>query len=204
MDPANPYGPRYGRQDLYGLSQYAAPGTEPVTSTEAKAHCRIDSSADDTMITSLIQAAREYVERFCGRRLITQTWDLKLDMWPDVIQVPYPPLISVSSITYVDSAGTTQTLATTEYTVDATREPGRIYPAFGKVWPVLQDIPVAVSVRFVAGYANAAAVPQGIKQAMLLLIEHWYELREPIMMKEVRDAPLSVENLLWQYRVLEV
>lgn len=188
-----------------GLTLVDVPSTEPVTLAEAKSHLRVTGADDDTLITALIVGARQATENFTHRALITQTWDLTLDAFPDEITVPLPLLQSVTSISYIDGNGASQTLASTEYTVDAKSEPGRIVPAYGKSWPVIRNIINAVTVRFVAGHADAAAVPQAIKQALLLQIGHLYEHRESVNIgSSVTELPMASEYLLWPYRVLHI
>jgi uncharacterized phiE125 gp8 family phage protein len=115
------------------------------------------------------------------------------------ILVPRPPLISVSSITYVDGNGTTQTLSAAAYKVDTDSEPGRITPAYGYCWPTTRAEINAIAITYVAGYATRAAVPASIKQAMLLLIGHWYENREAVGQVGGTVA-MAVESLLWSQR----
>lgn len=184
----------------------SAPATEPVSLTEAKLHLRVDSTADDSLITALITAAREYVEAFTGRALITQTWDYILDAWPsgDEIVIPLPPLQSVTSVTYRDSDGNTSTVSSSTYTVDTDSEPGRVVLLTGYTWPSTTLYAVGgVRVRFVAGYGdNASDVPQALRQAMLLLVGHWYENREDATTANVRPIPLGAQMLMWPYRVM--
>jgi len=183
-----------------------APATEPVTLTEAKAHCRVDYTDDDTLITSLIVAAREYCEEITRRAFITQTWDYKKDRFKgDEIDLPKGPLISVTSVKYIDNTGTEQTLATSEYDVRTyTSEQGEIGLAFSKFWPVVRAVDDAVTIRFVAGYGAASDVPQAIKQAMLMLIAHWYENRESVIAGiTASNVPQAVDMLLAPHRVLE-
>lgn len=188
----------------YGLSLVSAPAAEPLTATEVKAHCRVEITDDDTLIESQITAARQLVEKFLRRRLVTQTWDLFLDRFPSEIRVPYPPLVSVSSISYVDTSGSTQTLSSTLYTVDAYREPGRIRPAYGQTWPATRCHVNDVTVRYVAGFGAASAVPKAIKQAMLLILEHWYENRGQVVVGSiVNEVPIGAEDLLWAHRMVE-
>jgi uncharacterized phiE125 gp8 family phage protein len=192
--------------DTYGLKLVTAPAAEPVSLTEAKAHCRVDTSDDDTLIGSLITASREYVERILQRRLINSTWDFTLNRFEsDYIRLPYAPLSSVTSVSYVDSDGTTQTLSTSVYDTDLTREPGGIFLKYAQVWPTPRDIQNAVTVRYVAGYGAAGtSVPNAIKQAMLLLIGNWYENRESVVIGTISgELPMAVKSLLWSYRVPE-
>ena len=170
-----------------------APAVEPVSLTTAKLHCRVDTTADDDLITALIVAARRHVEAVSRRALITQTWDYVLDDWPDTpFEIPLPPLQSITSITYVDEDGDSGTVDSGDYIVDS--------------WPsdTLQDI-AGVRVRFVAGYADAATdVPQHFIQAMLLLIGHWYENREAVATSGAvpKQLELAVKSLLWQDRMM--
>lgn len=136
------------------------PTAEPLHLDEATLHIKQDSDADDTLIGNLIRAAREYVQDLSGRALVAQTRRLTLDAWPrnDIIILPYPPLVSVSSITYVDTAGTTQTRSSTLYDVDARSQPGRVMPAFSEVWPTTRAVLNAVDVTYVCGYATPFTV----------------------------------------------
>jgi uncharacterized phiE125 gp8 family phage protein len=192
-----------------GLVQYAAPAVEPVTLTEAKLHCRVDASTDDTLITSLITAARQMVEEITRRVLITQTWDLKLDDWPcaPVLEIPLPPLQSVTSVSYKDSAAATKTLASGNYTVATSGIYGRIVLLEGVSWPsVTLYAAESISVRFVAGYGLAVSVPQSIKVAILLLVGHYYENREAVLMPmggSMVQLPIGVQSLLTPYRAVK-
>lgn len=182
---------------MYAITQTVAPTAEPVTLAEAKAHCRIDMTADDTLVGSLIVAAREWVESRLGQQLMPATWRLKLDCFPAwEMELPRPPLTAVSSIGYVDSAGSTQTLSSTLYRVDTDSLPSRVTPAYGQVWPATRGQTHDVTVTYTAGYASASAVPQTIKQAILLLVSHWYENREASGETKLQDIPLGVESLL--------
>lgn len=169
------------------LTPVTAPASEPLDVGLAKAHLRIEASVtdDDSYIAALIAAARRRYEAYSKRAVITQSWDWTRDHFPPsgwVFEVPKPALQSVTSITYTDSAGAAQTLATAEYTVDAKSEPGRIAEAFGKTWPAAQAVINAVTVRFAAGFgADANAVPENVKLGMQLLIGTWYRNRESVI-----------------------
>lgn len=161
-----------------GLVQTVAPVVEPITLTEAKDHLRVDISDDDTLINALIEAARARAETETHRQFITATFEKTLDFFPNVIWLEKPKVQSVSSIQYIDTAGTTQTLPAAEFRVDVASEPARIEPAFGFTWPITRPIINAVTVTYVAGYGLAAAVPEALKSAMKLLIGDMYENRE--------------------------
>lgn len=184
---------------------------EPLTLQEVKDHLRVDASADDTLITALIQSAREGAEAHTNRALIEQTWELKLDAFPKgAIYIPKSPVQSVSSIQYIDLSGDTQTLAAADYIVDTNSEPARITPAYLETWPDEQERINAVTVTFVAGYSAGAGsptdyaenVPELIKSAMKLAIGERYENREDTVVATViQELPTSSKDLLNSYRV---
>lgn len=182
-----------------GLTLIATPGVEPVTLAEAKLHLRVDAADDDTLIAALIVAARNQAESRTGRALVTQQWRLDLDRFPvDTIDLPLPPLQSVESVTYLDAYGVRQNLAESEYTVIANETPGSVIPDYGKTWPGCRVTPGSVQISFTAGYGLAAAVPQDIKQWMLVQISQWYENRDAEQKAELG----FVDGLLDPYRIL--
>ena len=187
------------------ITRYAAPTTTPVDLDEVKAHLRVDFSDDDPLITALIDAATSYLDGWTGilgRAMITQTWELALDDFPaDAIYLPLGPLQSVASITYIDATGLPQTVPSVNYYVDTKSLDGWVVPNADTPWPETMYAPNVVTVRFVCGYGDAPAVPQAIKQAMLLLIGHWYENREgSIVGTSVAELPLAVSALLAPFR----
>ena len=80
------------------LIRIAAPASEPLALADAKAHCRVDHTDDDALITALIVAAREQAEHETGRALVTQTWELVHDAFPEAFVLRKPPVASVTSI----------------------------------------------------------------------------------------------------------
>lgn len=189
------------------LSLVSGPVAEPLSLAEAKLHLRETRDGQNAIITALITAARQQCESITRRALISQTWDLYLPAFPaagQAIEVPLSPLASVESITYVDADGVTQTWDAADYTVDAVTEPGLIVPAYSKSYPSVRVIPNAVKVRFIAGYGAAADVPEGIKQAMRMLIGHMYVNRESVKVGQgfiLSIIPHGVDFLLADYRV---
>lgn len=177
--------------------------SEPVTSTEAKAHLRVDHANDDTYIGTLITAAREYVEAHTRRQLMPATWTLCLESFPNgEIELPYPPLVSITSVKYIPAGGTLTTLSASNYQVDTYSLPGRIAPAYGYVWPSVRGGDWnGVQIVYAAGYAAAANVPTSIKQAILLIVGHLYENREPeITGLSISRFQLAVDALLMPHR----
>lgn len=188
------------------LKRSAVPDEEPLSLDEAKDHLREDGDDQDNLIESLILASRQWLEEDLGRSFVTQTWVLKLDRFPagdTAILLPRPPLVSVSSIAYVDEDGVTQTWAADNYTVDSHSEPGRVTLAYGASWPTTRDVPNAVTVTYVAGYGASTEVPEPIKAAMRLLIGHLYENREhEVTGTVVARLGFSLAALTAPYRVM--
>lgn len=179
------------------------PAEEPVSLVETKGRLRITETGEDSSINSMISTAREWAEKFTQRALITQTWDYKLDAFADTMEIPLPPLQSVTSVKYLDTAGVEQTLANTEYTVDTAAERGLVRLAYGKSWPATRVQANAVTIRFIAGYGAAAAVPSTIKDACLLFVGELYARREhAIAGAPIAIVPVNAEYLLWFYRSL--
>jgi uncharacterized phiE125 gp8 family phage protein len=184
------------------------PAVEPVTLAEARDHMRVDITDDDVLIAGLITAAREHLETICRPQLamITQTWRYVADGWPasDTLELRPWPLQSVTSVAYTSDAGVTATFASSNYVVDTYSKPGRLRLKSTASWPgtTLQVLNGLV-VEFVAGYGNtSAAVPQRLRQALLLLAAHWYENRELAVLTGAmpKQLPFSVDALMQHWR----
>lgn len=180
-----------------------APAVEPVTLAEAKAHLRLETTADDAYVATLVTAARQHVEEHCWRGLVTQTWELILDAFPgaDSVELPRGVLAGISSVTYIDADGASQALAVTEYDADTRSVPGKLRLAYGKSWPSARSQWNAVVVEYIVGTA-AADVPVPLKQAILLLVSQMYEHRTPeVLGTIVSKVDFAVDALLRPYRL---
>lgn len=197
------------------------PALEPVTLAEAKDHLRVDDSNSDALISELITAARLAAEKTTRRVLITQTWRLALDRFPgrplpwwdgvregaDIqetsaeIEIPLPPLQSVTSLVTLDKNDAQTTFAASNYIVDTNREPGRIVLRSGKTWPAALRVADAIRITYVAGYgSDPGDVPAGIRQAILMLIGHLFENRSAVEPETSGVVfPLGVSALLNPY-----
>src|SRR5690349_18614090 len=185
-----------------GLKLVTPPASEPLTLAEAKDHLRVDDTSSDTYITDLIAIARQWAEGETGLALLPQTWAYTTDTFPWQYEqlpqinnpVPYftpyyapiilrrTPVVSITSIQYVDSSGNTQTLSSGNYVLNASTSlgevsPAEIWPVYGLAWPIARPQPAAVTVTFVAGYADAATIPKRIRAAMKLMIEELFRNR---------------------------
>jgi uncharacterized phiE125 gp8 family phage protein len=201
----------------YQLRRLFGPEVEPITVAEAKAHCRVDAdlTAEDDLFAGWITAARELAEDYTKRTFCESVWELWLDDFPrfsDDLRVVLPmgaPFVAVESVSYLSTNGDRVELAGYEVLPD---EPPAIRPSPWTVWPVVSCAAGAVRVRYRAGYvgegspAGAEAVPQRVKQALRMLVGHWYANRESVTAGGSTGAapvevPYSFERALDPLRV---
>lgn len=176
--------------------------TDNIADASLGAEAPATNTTDDPGLTALIKAMRIAAEGMTRSAFVTQTWDMFLDQFPNwEMTIPKPPLQSVTSITYTDTNGVEQTLASDQYLVDTSTSPARITPAFGMIWPVTRWQTNAVKVRFVCGYGSAGAVPEGIKLWMKVRMMHYFD--NPGAMSQIRgivELPRSlIDGLLDDY-----
>lgn len=193
--------------EFAGYSVETAESTYPITLAEAKADLNILHTDDDTYITSLIIQVSESFERHTWTSLISRTYTAKFKRFPywqgEVMKLRFPPLISVQSITYLETDGTPIVWNASNYEVVIDRDVGYIRLAFEKDYPVdVRDHQDSITVEFTAGYADADAVPNAIKKTLLMWVTHWYTLREPIIAgTTVAEVPKTLEWLIDRYAV---
>lgn len=179
-------------------SVITAPVLEPVTLSEAKLHLRVDTTTDDTLITALIAAARETIEERVGMALLTQTRDAYAPAFPaeTVLTLPYGPLQSVTGVYYTETDSSSElTFAAASYLSQTWRN--AIVLKSGYAWPT----DATMRVRYVCGYTSAGLIPQRLRQALLLLVGHWYENREATQTGALKEIPWAVEALINLERV---
>ena len=190
-----------------GLMLITPPAAEPLTLAELKSWLKVDIGDDDDLITAIGKGARGVVEDHTNRALITQTWKLTLPrLGPQPVRLPIWPVQSVSSVTYTDWQGTSQTWTGPGWALSAA-EPPEIVPAYNQLWPIqwaggltLGPRADAAAVTFVAGYGAAgAAVPEPLKLAIRLLVGHYYNQRRLIVEGRMGTLPWMVEAVLGPY-----
>jgi uncharacterized phiE125 gp8 family phage protein len=215
---------------MAGLTLSSAPAIEPVTATQCKAEARIATTetAHDDWFTLNIAAARQAVERYLQRALITQTWVYTIDYVPDVadyddwkiatgwplslpapgandyIALPYPPLQSVTSIVYYDPANEDHTYDSDNYHVTTSGAggvtKGRVALNIGSTWPSSLRSRDAIMITYVAGYGlTAATVPEAIRVAITRVVTHMFEHRG-----DEPDAAIAAvaKSMLSPYRIV--
>ena len=182
-----------------------APALEPVSLDDAKAHLRLDGDDEDDLVAAAIVAARVHVEAATRRVLIEQSWRVYLDAWPRnrMVTVPVAPLLGVDAVTVYDAAGAPHTVATDAYQVDAATVPGRLVLLPSAPAPVGRAVN-GIEIDVTAGYGvSSVAVPAPLRQAIMMLVAHWYEQRGAVGHDlAFVTAPLGFEALIAPYRIL--
>lgn len=188
------------------LVQTSNPAAEPLTVAEAKAHLRVDGSADDVLIGSLILTSRLHVEAALGLALISQGWKLVLDTWPKAgdVLLPLWPIIEIGEVRVLAADGASAVVDPDAYIVDIASRPCRIIRC--GMLPAPGRIRGGIEIDLTTGFGDSAGdVPATIRQALLLLVAHWYERRDPLEIgaPETR-IPDAVSSLLEPYRIKRI
>ena len=182
----------------------SGPASEVLTDDEAIYHLRSQGITFDSDETAELQAkvktARIIAENHTRRKFINQAMVGYLDDWPTHLTLGVGPVSTFTSVTYTDTAGDPQTLATTEYKTDIISENPRIY-FHGTLPDLLEDAFNGVQINFTAGYgATAASVPEPIKDAVILILGHLWENRQDVIVgSQVNKMPMASEHLLFPY-----
>jgi len=179
----------------------------PVSLATAKQHLKVEHTADDALITSMVRAAARGAEQRLNRALMTQTWQLIVDAFPPAeFKLERPKVQAITSIAYVDPAGAEQTLSADAYTLDADLLPGWVLPALGTSWPATREQANAVRVTFTCGYgSDPSVVPDDVAAWILLQVGGLYRNREAFIVGTIgaelpgrfHDALLDGERLYW-------
>jgi uncharacterized phiE125 gp8 family phage protein len=187
---------------------------EPVTLAEAKLHLRVDLSDDDALITAMISAAREMVERYTSRTLIYTAYRLTMDNWPYDIELPRSPAIEAAAnlvtgiayitprIRYYDGDGNQQTMtyAAGDFEILLDNNPPLLVLPPSGIWPVTYPLQRgAIEIDWIAGYGSASTgIPELLRLAIMMLVAHWYEHREAVG-SFGSEVPLAVDSVLRLY-----
>ena len=178
-----------------------APSTRPVSLDRVKRSLGLDNVRDfDTPLMELIAAATQAVQNDLGRCLVETSYTLYLNKWPGrEIQLPYPPLMSVTHVKYYgDATETLDTLSTADYTVSTAGDPGVIWLNEDKDWPDLMDRPQAIEIQFKAGYGtDTDDVPAAIQQAVVMTASYFFDQPLPVITGTIAtELPLGVSRLI--------
>jgi len=205
------------------------PESEPVSLMEMKRYLRIDDNSDDIVLSDQIMEARRFIEDQIGLAFISQSWRMALDRWPaggeawwdgvremsitelyrsNVLQsvtLPRWPLVSITSVTtYDEDSNATAITVANVFDVDVYRTPGRITLKRGQTWPVALRANNAIEIVYVAGYANAAAIPMTMKRAVKQLAAFMYNHRGDDCDASQAFSDSGAASLVDQFKVMKI
>lgn len=176
------------------LAVITGPTAEPLTLAEARSQVKVTDADSDAKLAALIFAAREWAQGQSRRILMQQTLEYYLHVFPSCeIRLPVGPVQSITSVKYRNTSNVEVTLAAAAYDTDLKTPVPVIAPAYGYTWPDTYDRYNAVTVRFVAGYADQAPELHTVREAMLMWIQAQYDTdeRQHTLMMDVAEAILS-------------
>ena len=173
-----------------------------LTLDEAKNHLGIPSAAtaQDNLIQGYLDAAEASLADWTHRQFISAQYRLNRMCFPGLygpLYLPLAPLTSIELLKYDNNQGTETDLAG-EYETVIDQEPGYAIPKAGSTWPKDLEIGGAATVHcdFTCGFANQAAVPDTIKQAIRVLVGLSYEWRTPVTATPLNQLPFTLEALI--------
>lgn len=175
------------------------PALAPITLAEAKAQLRVDYNDDDALITRLIATAVAFTDAkgALGKAMITQKWRQYTDQKPGIVRLLVNSVQVVTRIRYFDPDGDEEDDNLANYNVFSTNGLTTIQPKPGFDWPETQDRPDAIGIEYEAGYGDTAEdVPQTVRHALILLLAHWYEVRENTSDGSIQTVPFGFEELI--------
>lgn len=181
----------------------AGPAAEPVTLAVARAHLRIGHNEEDQLVAALIASARRVAEARTGLCFISQRWLCLYDRWPEdgMVRLPVAPLIAVAEVALFKADGTKTVAPPGTYQVDTAARPPRLWPEAG-AWPPPSRAVNGIGITVEAGFGAAPdAVPEPLRQAILLLAAHWYAHRGD---DSATQLPPGVAALLAPYRAVRL
>lgn len=179
----------------------SGPAAEPVTLSDAKHFLRVEHDDDDDLIAALIAGSRIHIEAQTRRAMITQTWRLTRDAWPESgrLAVLPVPLVTLVAARIYKADGSTVAVDVTAFAIDKAAAPARL--AFTRGALAAPERPVGgIELDITAGYGDAEDVPEPLRQAVRLLVAHLYENRGSAAPDLA--LPASVTALIAPYRVL--
>lgn len=176
------------------------PAVEPVSLADAKTHLRVGHADEDNLIAQLIAAARRQVEAQTGLKLISQQWTVFRDDWPEagIIDLPLHPVLAVDELSVFGDDDEKAVVDPAHYYVDAASRPARLRLRGARVWARPGRIANGIAITATAGFgADGDSVPEPLRQAILVLVAHWFEHRGAAGMPR---PPLMVDDLLRPFR----
>jgi len=190
------------------ITVLTAATSEPVTLEEARQWSLLDAddTSQDWKLLMISKAARERAEFLTGMALLRQTLEWRINRLPtddNPLEIPYPPLVTLNYISYIDSTGVAQTLAGSPdaWLLNAEAMPARVTPLYGEPWPDVREQTGAVRIGFTCGYATSSQMPAQLLLWMQQRIESWFCAPGAMAPRAVHEMPRDhVDALLDPFR----
>lgn len=211
---------RFNRKSVYVTTSADSPA---ISLADMKVFLRVNDTADDDIITAHIATATEAVKQYLRRAILTETFVFKADgftepggddrllaLGPGVhtgsrpyllgggetLDLPFPPLQSITSVVTYDRNNTSSTFAATKYEADL--QSGRVYLDEGEVWPSDLRAQDAVEVTYIAGYGSGS-IPEPILQAIRNYVSQMYDGCEGMTHETMRllAAYRRMDEMAW-------
>lgn len=170
--------------------------------SDAKAHLRVTSSDENSLISMYINVAVDFIERYCGVTLAETTWQLDLPSFPTVdrfIELPRGPVSAVGSMYYYDADNVSTLWASSDYQTSFSELPAKIYLEEGDTWEDTYERPDAVRVQYTAGY-TWANLPDRWKLPIFYMVAHQFHYRQPVVGESVTTLPWGLRANLASLR----
>lgn len=175
------------------LAKVSAATEQPVSLIDTKAHIRVDGSTEDSLVSLYISAATRAVEQMSGRVLITQTWDESFKTATKQVGLSLNPAQSLASVKYYDTDNVLQTATLSDFTLVKCEDAPYVE---SDNWPTTYDRADAITIQYVVGYGAAAAIPETLRHAVMLIVGQYYEYRMNAEEAKANPIPLGVSDLI--------
>lgn len=195
-----------GRNLQVQLERTTPPTTYGHTAATAKLSGRITTTAEDTLVDGGLAGAGELLQGYLSMSLVGQTWTLKADGFPEAsaaLDLPYGPVLSVTSVHYLNSANVRTLLDPAQYELQGAWPWSRLWPTHGSTWPGTLRRWNAVEVVYVAGWhaTDVTKVPADLRSALLLAFGSLFANREDLVVGTTAvELPLSAQRLARPWR----
>jgi len=192
-----------GLRSFQSLELTIPAATLPLTLEEVKDHLVVEGADRDDLISQMINSATSYVDALgvLGRAMVTQTWGQWVGNSPGKVSLLMGPVQNLSSVKYFDTDGVWTTASFSDFELQKAGEWAVLKPVSGASWPTARAGPAAICISYTAGYGSADDVPASIKQAMLMLISHWFENRESVIVGTTSSVtPFGFDALISGHR----
>jgi len=208
---------------MAGVSIVTGESVDVVTTAQIKSNLRIanSDSTHDTQIEICRDASISVAKEYLQKSLMNRTLKLSLDNIPFAdsilpekegittgpfleyrqrsVNLPFSPLVSVSSVKTFDDSDNETTMASSRYYVDTSSEYGRVILRTGETWDDMLRVGNAIEITYVAGYGTVAtSVPAGIRQGIIVLASHYFENPEMVIKGQNTSVIPTLVNSLWK------